>query len=91
MTVNGLKVVFRYGDDKSTTCKIFKNEELVSEGKAGLFYKDLQFIKLIGRKVSLMKAVKGLTSKEDRAVVWEMNPKLKHSIFYKVGKQTFKV
>ncbi len=71
-----------YDSCRGTLCEVFSGEDKISKGSSVL-HKGDNFCKEIGRKLSLKKAIKGL-SKEDRTEIWEdyrvSNPKPRWNI-----------
>jgi len=91
MNASGLKIVFSYEGKKNTFCRIFRDGEMISEGKAGLYAHDPKFLPHIGRKVAFKKAVGTITDKNIRKELWENHSWMKEPLFYKVNGKTFKV
>lgn len=53
-----------------TTCRVLKNDKVVSEGFAYLSVSEKTFDKSVGRKISLTRAIKGF-DKSFRVDVWK--------------------
>lgn len=70
MNAQQFKIKWFYSKDRrTTTCRIYKGEELVSEASTNRADSDV-FIKDVGRRLSMSRAIKDF-SKEERTIVWD--------------------